>query len=150
MGLFFKSLGAVICLSVFITGCTGQRPDTIGVRNGRLAPCPDTPNCVASQDADEKHHIEAISYKTSKAEAFARLRQIVSSRKRVTLIQESNDYLHAEFRSRIMRFADDVEFYLPDGEPVIHVRSASRVGYSDLGANRKRIEHIRSLFKASP
>jgi len=66
--------------------------------------------------------------------------------KRTTIVAEKEDYLHAEAKSLIFRFVDDVEFYFPATEKLIHVRSASRVGHSDLGVNRKRVEEIRSRF----
>jgi uncharacterized protein (DUF1499 family) len=75
------------------------------------------------------------------------LKKAIESLERTTVIQESEDYLRMECKSAIMGFVDDVEFYFPD-EKVIHVRSASRLGYSDLGVNRKRVERLRKLFAA--
>jgi len=74
--------------------------------------------------------------------------QLLKTEKRVVLVTVEPAYIHATFTSRLFRFVDDVEFYFPD-EPVLHVRSASRVGYSDLGADRRRIEDIRNRFAAS-
>ena len=83
-----------------------------------------------------------------RAQALARLKAIVTAQPGATIVSETQDYLHAEFRSKIMGFVDDVEFWLPADQPVIHVRSASRVGYSDMGVNRRRVERIRRLFAA--
>ncbi|MEN6507422.1 MAG: DUF1499 domain-containing protein, partial [Smithella sp.] len=69
-----------------------------------------------------------------------------SGMKRIKIVAEKEDYLHAEAKSLIFRFVDDVEFYFPANEKIIHVRSASRVGYSDMGVNRKRVEEIRKRF----
>jgi uncharacterized protein (DUF1499 family) len=131
-----------------LTGCSGTTPD-LGVNNGKLMPCPKTPNCVNSQAADEKHYIQPIHYTGTQQEAQDRLLQILESEKQTKILATQENYIRAEFTSALFRFVDDVEFYFPEeqaDEKIIHIRSASRVGYSDLGANRKRIEQIRSKF----
>jgi uncharacterized protein (DUF1499 family) len=135
----------ILACGVLCFGCAGTPPGNPGIKDGRLQPCPDTPNCVVSQNADPSHHIEPIRYDMTREAAFERLKSIVQSTKRARIVDENDHYLRAEYTSLVFRFVDDVEFYLPD-EPVIHVRSASRLGYSDLGVNRKRIEDIRSRF----
>jgi uncharacterized protein (DUF1499 family) len=123
-------------------------PD-LGINKGKLLPCPKTPNCVNSQAVDEKHYIQSIRYAGTRQQARARLLQILASEKRTKMLTTQKNYIRATFTSALFRFVDDVEFYFPEkqaGETVIHIRSASRVGYSDLGANRKRIERIRSKF----
>jgi uncharacterized protein (DUF1499 family) len=117
---------------------------TLGVKDGRLTPCPASPNCVCSQAADAKHFIEPIRFTGPPHEAMARLKQVIVRLERTTMVAEMDNYLHVEFRTAILRFVDDVEFFL--NEATIQVRSASRVGYSDFGVNRKRIENIRSQF----
>lgn len=134
---------------IVVTGCSGTRPD-LGVINGRLMPCPKTPNCVNSQAADEEHYIDPIHFTGTQQEAKDRLLKILELEKRAKVLTVREDYIRAEFTSVLFRFIDDVEFYFPKmqaTEMVIHVRSASRVGHSDLGVNRKRIEKIRSKFK---
>ncbi|EEF61339.1 DUF1499 domain-containing protein [Pedosphaera parvula] len=116
----------------------------VGLIDGKLRPCPDSPNCACSQNADQQHLIEPFQFNGSRSEAWSRLKQALLTQKRVTIITDSSNYLHLEFRSVILRFVDDVEFLL--AENVIHVRSASRVGYSDLGVNRRRLETIRRAF----
>jgi uncharacterized protein (DUF1499 family) len=121
----------------------------LGINNNKLTPCPKTPNCVNSQADAEKHYIQPISYAETQQEAHDLLLQILESEKRTEIMTAQQNYIRVEFTSALFRFVDDVEFYFPEGkadEKVIHVRSASRVGYSDLGANRKRIERIRSKF----
>lgn len=127
--------------------CAGNPPTTIGVTNGHLAPCPDSPNCVSSQSNDQEHAIAPLVYNGEKAAAQETLKGVVKSMAGARVITDAKDYLYAEFKSRIMGFVDDVEFYFP-AEPIIHVRSASRLGHSDLGVNRKRIETIRKMFTA--
>ncbi|MFH2092615.1 MAG: DUF1499 domain-containing protein [Pseudomonadota bacterium] len=121
----------------------------LGITNGRLTSCPRTPNCVNSQAVGEKQYIEPIPYTGTQNKARSRLLQILESEDRTKIMDARGNYIRAEFKSAFFRFTDDVEFYFPEeqgGETVIHVRSASRVGYSDLGTNRKRIERIRSKF----
>ncbi len=123
----------------------------LGINNGQLMPCPKTPNCVNSQVTDGKHFIQPIHFIGTQQEAQDRLLKILKAWKRTKITTVQGNYIRAEFTSKIFRFVDDVEFYFPATKTekiTIHIRSASRVGYSDLGANRKRIEQIRSKFKA--
>lgn len=113
---------------------------------GSLKACPKSPNCVSSQAGDPEHAIAPLVYTSSATEAYARLKKVLSGMKRIKIVAEKEDYLHAEAKSLIFRFVDDVEFYFPANEKIIHVRSASRVGYSDMGVNRKRVEEIRKRF----
>jgi uncharacterized protein (DUF1499 family) len=77
---------------------------------------------------------------------MARLATIVRSLPRTTVVTETDAYLYVEFTSALFRFVDDVEFFADGNAKLIHVRSASRLGKSDLGVNRKRIEAIRVLW----
>jgi len=112
----------------------------------RLPPCPDTPNCVSSQSGDLKHAIEPIAFTGPAAEAMQRLVAMLDEMPRSKAITRSGSYLHYEFRSLVFRFVDDVECLLDADNGVIHIRSASRVGRSDLGVNRKRVERIRADY----
>ncbi len=143
----FSYLG--IALSVIIGGCSGVRPANLGVKDGRLAPCPASPNCVSSQSRDPEHAIAPLSYTTSTPRAMADLKKVILGMKRAKIVEERDSYIHAEFTSALWRFVDDVEFYFNDGAKVIHVRSASRLGKSDFGVNRKRVEEIRAIWRAS-
>lgn len=125
----------------------GKQPNNLGVRDGKLTPCPNTPNCVSSQSLDAEHSIEPLTYTSTAAEAMADLKKVIQSLKKTKTITESKNYLYVEFTSAIMGFVDDVEFYLNEDAKVIHVRSASRLGKSDLGVNRKRIETIGAKLK---
>lgn len=127
---------------------SGKRPTNLGVKDGKLAACPNSPNCVNSQlpTTDSEHSIAPIAYTSSPAEAMAKLKTIITSLERTKIITDSDHYLYAEFTTPLMGFVDDVEFYLDSADNVIHVRSASRLGQSDLGVNRKRVEDIRAKF----
>jgi uncharacterized protein (DUF1499 family) len=115
----------------------------IGIENNHLAPCPSSPNCVVSQDGDEEHSIEPIAYRGDRTTAKETLLKVLSVVPRTEVIEDTGNYIHTESTSRIFKFVDDAEFYFPEGENIIQVRSASRVGESDLGVNRRRIEQIR-------
>jgi uncharacterized protein (DUF1499 family) len=126
----------------------GNAPTNLGVKDGKLLACPGSPNCVSSQTpaADAEHAIAPMAYTGSAGEAIAKLKTIVQGMERTKVINASGDYLYAEFSTKLMGFVDDVEFYADDAAKVIHVRSASRLGQSDLGVNRQRVEAIRAQF----
>jgi len=126
---------------------TGKQPTNLGVYDGKLAPCPETPNCVSSQNQDETHAIAPLAVNTNPDKAFANLKSLVRGTDRTRIVSEANDYFYAEFTSKILGFVDDVEFYLDRDKNVIHTRSASRLGESDLGVNRQRIEAIRTQLQ---
>ena len=115
-----------------------------------LAPCPESPNCVSSEAGDRAHFIEPLRYTGDAGRAWERLKTALATEPRITIIEDTGDYLHAEARSLVFGFIDDVEFVLDPGESVIQVRSASRVGYSDFGVNRRRVERIRKAFEKQP
>jgi uncharacterized protein (DUF1499 family) len=121
------------------------------IARGRLAACPSSPNCVSSQaDPDDRvHFIEPLPGGGDTEATLARLRQIIESLPRTRIAKASGGYLHAEFTSRIFRWVDDVELLADPEAGVIQVRSASRTGYSDLGANRSRVEELREALARS-
>jgi len=130
-----------------LMGFTGTRAQNLGVKDGSLAPCPNSPNCVSTQAADAKHAIAPLTYTSTQAEALRRLIEIIHSLPRTRVVSDTADYLHVTFTSALFRFVDDVEFYFDDARKTIHFRSASRLGYSDLGVNRKRMEDRQRFLK---
>ncbi len=124
------------------------RPDGLGVTNGQLKPCPGTPNCISTQstrdDAYEKR--QPIGLDIPANQAIDRLVAIIKGMPRTTIIENTDTYLYVEFRTLAMRYIDDVEFYIDAQNGVIHYRSASRLGRSDLGVNGKRMEEIEARF----
>ena len=125
-----------------------KAPTDLGVHDGRLAACPSSPNCVSSQAEDADHRIEPLAYEGDVTEAMARLKAAVATIPRTEIVKEDAAYLHVEATSLIFRFVDDVEFLFDTENQVIQVRSASRTGYSDLGANRARVESVRAALEA--
>lgn len=124
----------------------GKRPQNLGVSAGKLAPCSSKPNCVSSQASSPKHYVEPLGFADAAAAAMLKLKVVVEAMPLTAVIECRADYLYAEFSTPGLGFVDDVEFYC-DGA-LIHVRSASRLGYSDLGVNRKRVEALRRAFAA--
>jgi uncharacterized protein (DUF1499 family) len=147
-------IGAVLGLALHTsttrgeTMFAGKRPANLGLTDGRLAPPRKTPNCVSSQadPADAEHAIAPIPLAGTPVEAMAVLRGVIEGMERVQVIRHEQDYLYAEFKSRLMGYVDDVEFHASAVDGVIHVRSASRLGRRDFGVNRQRVEAIRERF----
>lgn len=129
---------SLLALLPFLSACAGEPPQDIGVRDGRLIACPESPNCVSSYESSEEHAIAALDGNLNQVQ------QILVAMDGANIVEQSNNYLYAEFTSSLMGYVDDVEFLYDAASNTTQVRSASRVGYSDMGANRSRIEAIRS------
>ncbi|MDZ8033370.1 DUF1499 domain-containing protein [Nostoc sp. DedSLP04] len=147
---FLRSIAKAILLtlisSLILPGATWAA-SSLGVDNGHLSSCPASDNCVVSQNADEKHAIDPIHYHVDRNAAREILLKVIGVVPRTEIVEQTDNYIHALSKSRIFKFVDDVEFYLPPNESVIHLRSASRVGESDLGVNRRRAEQIRLALR---
>jgi len=143
-------LAVVIMASIFSFACGGKRPADLGVQDGRLRPCPARPNCVCSDDTLEGARVPPLATGDDPAEAWSRLQDLLRAQAQATIVTAGDSYLHVEFRSRLFGFTDDVEFHLRPAERIIAVRSASRMGHSDLGVNRSRVEAIRRLLQGPP
>jgi uncharacterized protein (DUF1499 family) len=126
----------------------GTAPANLGVQAGKLAPCPESPNCVNSQAKDATHLIAPIAYEGDATAAMTRLAQVIARQPGAKLVTQRGDYLYATFQTPLMGFVDDVEFVADPVHHAIDVRSASRLGHGDFGVNRKRIETVRAAFAA--
>lgn len=138
-------------LSVGLLGwlsCAGSRPTDIGVSGGSLAPCPSSPNCVSSDAPEGEHYIAPLPMLGDAEAAWIRVREVVAATPRTTIVTDDGQYLHAECESALMGYVDDLELHLRPADGEIAVRSASRLGYSDMGANRDRVEDLRSRLEA--
>ncbi len=134
---------------------SGQTPDVLGVHDGRLAAPSNKPNSVSSQaDLYPGHsqlgyaRIAPLTFTGDGRAALARLATLLKQMDRTRVVIERPDYLYVQFQTPWLRFIDDAEFWLDPAGGVIQLRSASRIGESDLGQNRKRIEQIRQRFGA--
>jgi len=124
-------------------------PTNLGVKAGRLSDCPGSPNCVCTQAAAETHQMAPIPFKGSVDEVHERMMSAIGSMPRARITEAMPTYIRAEFTTAILRFVDDVEVLIDAEARVIHYRSASRIGHSDLGTNRKRMEELTKRFLAS-
>jgi uncharacterized protein (DUF1499 family) len=134
---------------------SGTAPTNLGVREGKLKPPSKTPNSVSSQadlwpDAPQKEYarVAPIALQGDGKATIARIAQVVEGLPGARIVERRDDYLYAQFTTAVMRFVDDTEFWFDPAANVIQVRSASRVGRSDLGVNRARIEGIRARLGA--
>ncbi|MDH3526105.1 MAG: DUF1499 domain-containing protein [Gammaproteobacteria bacterium] len=135
-----RSITAILIVATLMTSATTARVAR------QLAACPQSPNCVSSQADDGQHAIKPFAFTGSAQTAWDQLRSAILSQQRTSIVEEDANYLHAEARSRVFGFIDDVEFLLVPEEQLIHVRSAARTGHSDFGVNRRRVERLRRAF----
>lgn len=146
LAFVFLLVLAVLLIATVIWARSARRPSDLGVAGGRLAPCPSTPNCVETLAEDPDQRMDPIPYEGDIEDAQEQLLAVIRSIRRATIVESEPGYIWAEFRTPVIGFIDDVEFLLDEDEKVIHFRSASRLGYSDLGVNRRRMEELAALF----
>ncbi len=135
-------------MALGLMACAKPDASAPGVANGRLATCPDRPNCVSSDQADAAHGIAPLRFTGPPAAAWAALADMLAEWPRTTIATRDDQYLHALCRSSVFGFIDDLEFRLDPGSSSIAVRAAARQGYWDLGVNRRRVEAIRQAWQA--
>lgn len=127
--------------------CGGKHPASLVISDTGLALCPSSPNCVSSDASDTGHRVEAFALSVAPDDAWRVIREEVASLPRTTIVEETTDYLHAECASALFGFVDDLELHLRGSASLVAIRSASRVGYSDLGVNRQRVEQLRGALQ---
>jgi len=127
---------------------TASAPDHLGNPGTGLTPCPDKPNCVSSLAERDSQRVEPLVVAGGADDAARAVLRVLDAMPRCRVVTSGDGYLHAEFTSRLFRFVDDLELLYDDSVPGFQVRSASRVGHSDLGANRKRVEALRDRLAA--
>ena len=145
-------VGALLLLAmVVLTAARLTMPSRgemeLGPVAGTLRDCPDTPNCVSSADDRPESGVEPIPYGDGVERARERARDALASLE-IAIVEERDDYIHAEARSAVFGYVDDVELYFVDEASIMHFRSASRAGRSDMGVNRERYEAFRRAFSA--
>lgn len=136
-------------ISCFVIACSGERPADLGFIAGtqNLRACPESPNCVSNDATDEEHAIDPLALAAAPNVAWQAVHEALSSMPRMQIVTDTGSYLHAEQTSRLMRYVDDLELALKPDEGIIAVRSASRLGHSDLGVNRERVEALRAQLR---
>ena len=132
-----------------VSGCYGNSYENLGLINSLLKPCPKSPNCVSSQSSVQENQIDPISFSDSLKEVKVRLKKAIELTGKTNFVTQKHLYWHIEFTTRFLGFVDDVEFFFDKSQSIIHVRSASRLGYWDFGVNRNRVEKIRSHLEKS-
>ena len=135
---------AVSLMALF--SCAGKSPSGLGVTEGLLRPCPDSPNCVSTTANDTPHQVAPFELAIAPAVAWPAVQAAVAAIPRCRVVTATDDYLHAEVSSAVFGFVDDIEVYLPVDGSALMVRSASRLGHSDFGVNRKRVEALRDAL----
>ena len=140
-----RAMCSVLAMTLF--SCAGKRPSDIGVTNGHLAPCPSSPNCVSSDARDAVHAVDPLRIRVPQEDAWRAARRAVLALPRTRIVFETPTTLHAESRSAVFGFVDDVQLELRPEAGTIAVRSASRVGYGDMGVNRRRVEALRTALR---
>jgi len=149
--LIVLALLSIIVIIVPMVGLLdGTRPEKLGIQNNKLRDCPGSPNCVTSYsdvNSDiEEFNIEPLPFESTAIHSIQKIRNTVATIKGITIITETENYIHAECRSKYLGFIDDLEVYCDEQQKVCLVRSASRLGHSDFGVNRKRVEKIRKIL----
>lgn len=145
------AVAAVAVLVILVRLWVSRNPGTPvarGVENGRLATCPDSPNCVSTVDTTDYAQMASIPYEGETAVVQQRILQTIEQMPRTNVVTVEPTYIHVEFSTPTIGFVDDVEFLINEEAQQIEFRSASRLGYGDGGANRKRMEQFASLLKA--
>jgi uncharacterized protein (DUF1499 family) len=137
----------LITLAVFINGCSETRSNKNAVVNDVLAGCPDRSNCVSSQSPDARHAIEPFRLKVDTTTGWNTVTGIIEKLPRTTIVKANEHYLHAECKSRLFGFIDDLELKLDSETGTMDIRSASRTGYYDFGVNRRRVSKLRQILK---
>ena len=137
-----------LLLALLLTGC-GDMPDNNvdPATVTELASCPSSPNCVCSTDTGGSHHIDPLKVSGKLDSSWQTLRDILGADGSISIVASDGHYIRAEAKTRFLRFTDDVEFLLDREAGVIDMRSASRLGHSDLGKNRSRLEGVRSAMR---
>lgn len=125
----------------------GKRPKNLGVHDGKLADCPSSPNCVCTDASRESHRVAPFRIDAPAQKVWEAVRETVATLPRTVIVSDTGEYLHAECASALLGFVDDLEVHLRPLEGVLAVRSASRVGYSDLGVNAARVEKLRKALQ---
>lgn len=144
-----RNIPIFVAMVLMLSNCAANRPTDADGRTDELATCPDRPNCVSSLSGDKEHFIAPLTYEGSLAEAAARLVSVLKQMKGAKIVSRTDTAIHAEFTSTVFGFVDDVDFRFDAASRRVDLRSAARVGYTDFGVNRRRIEEIRKRFQAA-
>ncbi len=139
-------IGSLIFVAI-LWGCSENRTERYNRESSGFLDCPDTPNCVSSLAKNSKHRVEPLKLKKDPKTSWDIIKKTVGSMPRTKIVSADNSGIHAECRSVIFRFVDDLTLHLTPSNGIVHIRSASRTGYSDFGVNRRRVENLRKKLR---
>jgi uncharacterized protein (DUF1499 family) len=139
------SLGGLMTIFM-VSSVSGAGAEGLGATKDKLAPCPDSPNCVSTQSEGKRHAMEPLPYLQTREASRERILSILKGMKRMQIVKLTESTIHVEFRTALWKFVDDVEFLFDDEARAVHFRSASRVGYYDFGLNRRRMKEISERY----
>ena len=146
--LIIVLLVLAVCVFFFILGSKSKSGVAAGLIENQLSQCGSKPNCVCSEQQDRgEHYVEPVKLVQPNVVSLQQVSEVITAAGG-EVVQSSDNYLAATFTSSAFGFVDDFEARLDADKGVLHLRSASRVGHSDLGANRKRVEQIRTALQA--
>ena len=146
MKLISAAVVAAVVLGAYFQWLNMRVPQGLGISDGLLKPLSPRPNGVSSQARELSKQVAALPFKQDANSSMRAVRLALKEIGNNRILSERDNYLHAVFVSARLRFRDDVEIYLDSDAQVIHYRSQSRVGYSDLGVNRERYQRFAELY----
>jgi uncharacterized protein (DUF1499 family) len=136
-----------LLLTMILCGCSGSPTERQNSESSESLDCPDTPNCVSSLAENPKFRVEPFKLKKDPKSSWDIVKKTVELLPRTKVVSADNSDIHAECKSMIFRFVDDLTLHLTASNSIIHIRSASRIGYSDFGVNRRRVETLRKKLR---
>lgn len=139
-------LALIVAFGALLTLQNLKTPTHLGVKEGKLAPMPSKPNAVSSQTDQTDKQVEALAFKDSAEQTLAAVQAALTAMGGNEIQTQQDDYLYTVFTTPTMHYHDDVEIYLDTDAQLVHFRSQSRAGHSDMGVNRKRYEAFRALY----
>lgn len=140
------SIGSLMLVTI-LWGCSGNPAERHNSESSGFLDCPDTPNCVSSLAKNPKYRVEPFKLKKDPETSWDIVHKTVGSLSRTKIVSANKSDIHAECRSMIFRFVDDLTLHLTPSNGIIHIRSASRIGHSDFGVNRRRVENLRKKLQ---
>lgn len=148
MKALFTILGVVAIIAIAMMAKNGKKPKNLGLIGGRFKPLSSKPNGVSSQAEDKAKKVAPLTFFETISDTKEKIKKACEAYGGQTLCEETENYLHFVFTTETMKFKDDVEFYIDEKNHQVHYRSASRVGYSDMGVNKKRYEAIQKNYES--
>ncbi|MBZ9687198.1 DUF1499 domain-containing protein [Clostridium estertheticum] len=136
-------MGAIVIYMVVKNNLT---PNNLGVTNGKLAQMPNKPNAVSSQTEEKDKKVEPLEFKGNLNDSKQQMIKVIENYGNAKIVKNDTNYIYVVFTTGIMKYHDDVEFYFDESKKLIQIRSASRIGYSDMGLNRERYNKLRELY----